>query len=111
MRRRDAVALVVIALLSGLLFTSRALERMHGLSLDLLTALRWQGFGKRYDPQTAPAVVIAIDEETYRTPPFKDSPTLTWTPEIARVLTAVLAGGAKVVGFDIIFPSSIEQSQ
>jgi adenylate cyclase len=111
MRRRDAVALVVIALLSGLLFTSPAIERMHGLSLDLLTALRWQVFGKRYDPKTAPAVVIAIDEETYRTPPFKDSPTLTWTPEIARVLTAVLAGGAKVVGFDIIFPSSIEQSQ
>jgi class 3 adenylate cyclase len=56
-------------------------------------------------------VVVVIDEETYRVPPFKGSPTLTWTRELGRVLTAILEGGAKVVGFDIIFPTSIEQSE
>lgn len=55
--------------------------------------------------------MIAIDEETYETPPFKGSPTLTWATEIGRVLDAVIEGGAKVVGFDIVFPTSIEQSE
>ena len=56
-------------------------------------------------------MVVAIDEETYRTPPFKGSPTQTWTGEIGRVLGAIVEGGAKVVGFDIVFPTSIEQSE
>ena len=74
-------------------------------------ALRWQAFGTRRDPASTPVAVIAIDEETYRTPPFKGSPTLTWTTEIGRVLNAVIDGGARVVGFDIVFPTSIEQSE
>jgi adenylate cyclase len=55
--------------------------------------------------------VVALDEETYRTPPFQGTPAITWTREIGQVLTAVIAGGAKVVGFDIVFPTSIEQSE
>jgi adenylate cyclase/guanylate cyclase len=55
-------------------------------------------------------VVVAIDEETYETPPFKGSPTITWTGEIGRVLSAMLDGGTSVVGFDVIFENSIEQS-
>jgi adenylate cyclase len=101
----------VIAMVLGLLFSSPALDLVHGLSLDVLTALRWRIFGNRHDPGSAPAVVVVLDEETYSTPPFKGSPTLTWTRELGRVLTAVLEGGAKVVGFDIIFPTSIEQSE
>ena len=72
--------------------------------------LRWQAFGDAHRPASSPAVVVAIDEETFRTPPFEGSPGVTWTPEIGRVLTAIIDGGAKVVGFDIIFPTSIEQS-
>ena len=60
--------------------------------------------------QSSPAVVVALDEETFRTPPFAGSPSVTWTPEIGRVLSAIIDGGAKVVGFDIVFPTSIEQS-
>src|SRR5262249_44045730 len=51
------------------------------------------------------------DEETYETPPFKGTPTPAWTTEIGRVLTAILDGGAKVAGFDIVFANSIEQSE
>ena len=54
--------------------------------------------------------MVALDEETFRTPPFEGSPSVTWTPEIGRVLTAIIDGGAKVVGFDVVFPTSIEQS-
>ena len=83
----------------------------HGWSIDALTALRWEFFGARRDPASTPVAVIAIDEETYQTPPFKGSPTLTWTAEVGRVLSAVIDGGAKAVGFDIVFPTSIEQSE
>ena len=93
------------------LAVSPAFNFAHGLSIDILTALRWEMFGSRHDPAASPAVVVAIDEETYRTPPFKGSPTQMWTGEIGRVLGAIVEGGAKVVGFDIVFPTSIEQSE
>ncbi len=109
--RRDILAGVVTALLCGMIFASPALEVVHGLSIDVLTALRSQLFGDRRDPGPSPVVVVAIDEETYQTPPFKGSPTLTWTREIGRVLTAIVGGGAKVVGLDVVFPTSIEQSE
>ena len=105
------LATLAIALLSGLLFASPALDIAHGLSIDVLTALRWQVFGERHEPAAAPAVVVVIDEESFASPPFKSSPILTWTREIGRVLTAVIAGGAKAVGFDIVFPALIEQSE
>src|SRR5713101_671202 len=109
--RRDAVAIILVALASGLVSALPPFSFIHGWSIDALTALRWEGFGARRDPASTPVAVIAIDEETYETPPFKGSPTLTWTTEVGRVLNAVIDGGAKVVGFDIVFPTSIEQSE
>ncbi len=109
-RLRAAAAGVLIALVAGLVAASPALDRLRGLSIDVLTMLRWHAFGNAYPPASSPAVVVAIDEETFRTPPFEGSPSVTWTPEIGRVLTAIIDGGAKVTGFDIIFPTSIEQS-
>jgi adenylate cyclase/guanylate cyclase len=52
-----------------------------------------------------------MDEESLRTAPFKGAPMLTWTGEIGRVLSATLEGGAKVAGFDIVIPTSIELSE
>ncbi len=109
--RRDALVAIAIALLAGSLAASPLLEVAHGLSLDVLTALRHELFGQRRPAAASPTVVVAIDEESYQTSPFKGSPTLTWTREIGRVLTAIIDGGAKVAGFDIIFPTSIEQSE
>ena len=87
--RRDAIAIIVIALVCGLATAVPPFSLAHGWSIDLLTALRWEIFGLRHDPATKPVAVIAIDEETYDTPPFKNSPTVTWTTEIGRVLAAV----------------------
>src|SRR6201996_5259708 len=111
MTRRDAGAIVLIALACALGTILPPVNLIHGWSIDALTALRWHALGPRRDPAAAPVVVVAIDEETYRTPPFKGSPTVTWTNEIGRVLNAVIDGSAKVVGFDIVFPTSIEQSE
>ena len=108
---RKSIAIVVIALASGLATTLPPFSLLHGWSIDILTALRWQAFGPRRDAALSPVAVIAIDEETYDTPPFKGSPTPTWTTEVGRVLTAVLDGGAKVAGFDIVFADSIELSE
>ncbi|AWL99616.1 adenylate/guanylate cyclase domain-containing protein [Bradyrhizobium amphicarpaeae] len=108
---RDIVAAILIALLTGAIFTSPPLQTLQGLSLDILTAMRWKLVGDSRDPATSPVVVVAIDGETYDTPPFKGSPTQTWTREIGRVLGSITEGGAKVIGFDVIFPSSIEQSE
>jgi class 3 adenylate cyclase len=109
--RRDAVAIPVIAVVCGLLSVLPPLSLAHGWSIDALTALRWKLLGPQRDAASAPVAVIAIDEETYETPPFKGSPTPIWTTEIGRVLTAVLDGGARVAGFDIVFANSIEQSE
>jgi adenylate cyclase len=109
--KRDAAAIILIALVCGIVSGLPPFSLIHGWSIDVLTALRWEAFGVRRDPGATPVVVIAIDDETYQTPPFKGSPTVTWTTEVGRVLNAVIDGGAKVVGFDIVFSASIEQSE
>jgi adenylate cyclase len=109
-RLRAAAAAFLIALAAGLVAASPALDGLRGFSIDLLTMLRWRAFGNANPPASSYAVVVALDEETFRTPPFDGTPSVTWTPEIGRVLTAILEGGAKVVGFDVVFPTSIEQS-
>jgi adenylate cyclase len=109
-RLRAAFAASLIALAASLVAASPALDPLRGLSIDILTALRWRIYGNSQPPETSAAVVVALDEETFRTPPFDGTPTVTWTREIGEVLTAIIDGGARVVGFDIIFPTSIEQS-
>src|SRR5499427_9274337 len=110
-RLRDAIAALAIAVVASALILAPPLNRFRGLSIDILTWLRWRAdIGTRHTGQS-PTVVVALDEETYRTSPFVGTPAITWTPEIARVLNAIIAGGAKAVGFDIVFPTSIEQSE
>ena len=84
---------------------------MRGWSLDAETTLRWLAFGQRRPPGDSSTVVIALDDETYASPPFKGSPTMTWSGDIGRVVSAAIEGGARVVGFDVVFASSIEDSQ
>ena len=109
MKLRDlCVAGIFAAVIAGGLALP-PFDWMRGLSLDASFWLRHQVFGARHSPPESPAVVVAIDEETYRRAPFKDLPKVMWTKQIARVMNAVIEGGAKVVGFDVIFPTSVEQ--
>jgi adenylate cyclase/guanylate cyclase len=105
------MVVAAIALVCAAASVSPAARPIRGLSLDILTALRWELFGRSHDPAASPAVVVAIDEESLRTAPFNGSPMLTWTGEIGRVLAATLEGGAKVAGFDVVIPNSLEQSE
>ena len=108
---RDAIAAALIALIAGLATALPSWINLRGLSIDTLTALQWRLFGQTASSAASPTVVVALDEETFRTEPFADSPNVTWTGEVGRILSAVVEGGAKVVGFDIVYPISIEQSK
>jgi class 3 adenylate cyclase/CHASE2 domain-containing sensor protein len=108
---RRALVASLFAVIAGVAVALPAFDMLSGLSLDILTGLRWHLLGNAHAPQESTAVVVALDEETYRTPPFEGTPNVTWTRELGRVLSAVIDGGASVAGFDIVFPVSIEQSQ
>jgi len=108
---RDQMVIAAIALVCAAASVSPLVRPIRGLSLDVLTALRWEMFGRSQNPAASPTVVVAIDEESFRAAPFKGSPMLTWTGQIGRVLAATLEGGAKVAGFDVVIPTSIEQSE
>jgi adenylate cyclase len=77
-----------------------------GLSIDLLYLLARSAKIERITPLDDRTIVIAIDEETYRRPPFQGVPSPLWTPQVATVLSAVMDGGAKVIGLDVIFSTS-----
>jgi adenylate cyclase len=110
-RTKDALFGLAVAVLVAIVAASPAGDVLRGVTLDVLTALRWRAFGQQHDPASSPTVVVAIDEETHHTPPFAGTPQVTWTRDIGRVITALVEADAKVIGLDIIFPNSIEQSQ
>ena len=109
--RLEILTTVLLALVIGCGVSLPASNPMRGWSLDAETTLRWLAFGERRAPGDSSTVVIALDEETYESLPFKGSPTLTWTGDLGRVVSAAIEGGARVVGFDVVFASSIENSQ
>lgn len=108
---RDVLATALIALIVGAIVALPIFDHLRGLSIDILTTLRWRTLSRMPDQTTSSVVVVAIDEESYRIPPFQGTPTIAWTRELGRVLTAIIEGGASVVGFDIVYPVSIEQSE
>ena len=103
MKLRDLLAAGTIVLAVSGVFTLPAFDRLGGLSIDVLFWLRHQTFGPRHPPAASPTVVVAIDEETYRTEPFHSLPKVLWTKHLAAVVDATLAAGARVVGFDVIY--------
>lgn len=91
-----------------LVLVTPAASWLGGLSADLLFPAR-HALGLEPEPTNpAPAVVIAIDEETYRRPPFEGLPKVAWTALLGEAIGAVLDSGAVVVGQDVILPTSLE---
>lgn len=106
---RDLAVVGALALAAAIgLASGPAADWLRGPSLDLLLPLR-----HALIPQPAPAgrvAVVAIDEETYRRPPFNQMPQAGWTPLLAPVLNAVAAEAA-VIGFDVVYPTSLDTLQ
>lgn len=108
MRRRDLLVVLAIALIATAAVESLAAARLGGLSIDILFFLRHR-LAPPAPPERPPVVIVAIDEETYRRPPFADTPRVLWSKALASTLTAVVDGGAAAVGFDVIYPATVEQ--
>ena len=104
---RDLTAPLVAAATAALILFAGPADWLRGPSLDGLLLLRTWIFDPppAHEPRVA---IIALDEETYLRPPFRGTPKALWTPEIGRVLDAVLDGGASVIGFDLILPTTVE---
>ena len=110
MTRRDLAAVAGIALVSALLFGTDRVARVDGLGTDSLFWLRHElAPAAAVSPADAPVAVIAIDEETYRREPFKDTPQVMWAPQHAKILDALLDAGATVVGYDVTYSTSVER--
>ena len=109
-RRRDVLAAAVIAILAAIVVMAPPLERLRATSVDLVFLLRALIVENLLSTDLAsPVAVIAIDEETYRSPSFQDTPNALWTPAIAKVLTALVDVDVKVVGFDLVYPTSVDR--
>jgi len=59
-RLRDAVFVLAIAIFSCALILATPLDRLRGLSIDILTMLRWRVFGSMHKPEQSPTIVVAL---------------------------------------------------
>jgi adenylate cyclase len=103
---RNQVLAVVCALaitgLAGMPF----FERFHDLDIDVLHSLRHAIPNAGQNEASSETVIVALDENTYVSPPFAGLPKVMWTPQIASVQNAILAAGARIIGWDLILPTS-----
>jgi class 3 adenylate cyclase/CHASE2 domain-containing sensor protein len=106
---RNILATTLIAVAANVLVAVPFAGELRGLSIDLMFLLRDTMFGPRHGPAESQVVVMGIDEETYRRPPFRSLPKVMWTRQIGNVIDSMIEGGARIIGFDIIFSTSVEQ--
>ncbi len=106
--RRGAI-LLFLAVMAAALPLLPGFSLLHRQSIDLLLALEALTGKDPYPPEHARVAVVVIDEETYATPPFRETPKVAWTPMLARVLNALAGGGARVLGLDLIYPTSLDR--
>ncbi len=79
------------------------------LSLDYLLPLRHALFGSNETAAESPVTVVVIDEQSYRTDEFRDRPQVSWTGHIGQVIKAIDEAGATVIGFDLVYPTTLDQ--
>ena len=104
-RVRFAAIVAVLALAVGVL-TERFLA--YGLSFDALLTLRHTILGDRHPAEAPQVVVVNIDGDTFKAPGFREIPFAFWAPQFSTVLDAVDAAGAKTIGVDLIFATTVE---
>jgi len=79
------------------------------MSVDFLLPLRHALRGPLFVAGDSAVATIVIDEETYGTAPFAGTPKVAWTPHLADVIDAVSAAGARVIGLDLVYPTSLDR--
>lgn len=74
----------------------------------LFVARHWI-HGPLFPAEHSDVAIVAIDEETYHTHPFAARPRVAWSPHVAKVIEAIDAAGPKVIGYDIVDPTTLDQ--
>jgi adenylate cyclase len=106
MRRQALIVSFGIALLTSAPVGLPPGQAVMRFGLDLLMPfVRMTGIGL---PPPSRVAVLAIDEETYRTPPFAHTPKVAWTPEIGLVIDGIAAADAAAIGLDLVFPTTLD---
>ncbi len=98
-----------LGLVLGLAAAHPALDGLLRVGIDVMLPLRHAVSGPLWPAQESDVAVVALDEETYRTPPFADRPQVTWTPYLASIVEAVNAAGPAAIGVDLIYPTTLDQ--
>ena len=109
-RRRLLVA-VLLGLIAGAVSSVPQARVFDLRGIDFLLPLRHWAYGPLFPPSKSDAVVVAIDEQTYKTDPFTNTPKVAWTPYLAEVISAVNAAGPKAIGLDMILPTTLDRPE
>jgi adenylate cyclase len=103
-----ALALGLIVGLLAALPQSRVYDRR---GIDFLLPLRHQLFGPLFPPSKSDVVIVAVDEQTYKTDPFANTPKVAWTPYYGYVIDAIDNAGAKAIGLDMVMPTTLDRPE
>ena len=107
--RKRAVIVGAMAAVLAVLGSVPFADYLARLSIDVLIPLRHLAYGPIFPPEDSDVAVVVIDEETYRTSPFTDTPRVAWTSFLATVLAAIDGAGPRVIGLDHIYPTSLDR--
>jgi adenylate cyclase len=102
---------VLLGLIAGAA-SSLPVARAYDLwGVDYLLPLRHWAYGPLFPPSKSDVVVVAIDEQTYKTDPFDNTPKVAWTPYLANVIDAIDDAGPKAIGLDTLFPTTLDRPE
>ncbi|HXA38158.1 MAG TPA: adenylate/guanylate cyclase domain-containing protein [Phenylobacterium sp.] len=109
--RHRLAAAVGLGLVAGALATLPQSRAFDLRGLDFLLPLRHLAYGPLFPPSRSDVVIVAVDEQTYRTDPFSNTPKVAWTPYLGYVIDAVDAADPKAIGLDVIYPTSLDRPE
>lgn len=102
---------VLLGLIAGAVSSLPQARAFDLYGIDYLLPLRHWAYGPLFPPSKSDVVVVAIDEQSYQTEPFANTPKVAWTPHFGVVIDAVNAAGPKVIGLDEVFPTSLDRPE
>jgi len=109
--RRRVIVAAVLGVLAGAAAALPQTRVWDLYGIDYLLPLRHLAFGPLFPPSKSDVVVVAIDEQTYKTDPFSNTPKVAWTPHLGGVLDAVNAAGPTAIGLDMVFPTTLDRPE
>ncbi len=110
-RRRRVLAAAIMGVVAGAIALLPPVRDFELRGIDVLLPLRHAAFGPLFPPSKSDVAVVAVDEQTYRTPPFANTPKDAWTPYLGAIIDAVNAADPKAIGLDVIFPTSLDRPE